>query len=158
LNGSNGRKYHNDCLELDRQKLETFQKTLVECFANQFDSMSDAKSENIKEGLMGNCETLYIASFNSAKQEVPMIVSAVQYSSSDNGAFISWLGVLEDVSEHVLLPGNDPVCQFQPLGLGMILQSIIQFQQITCGQSPHLLLRSVFFLAMFVIITPTGAT
>jgi hypothetical protein len=68
-----------------------FGKGLVDFFSRQFDSMREDKATNIQEGLVSKCKTLYIALYNSVKQTVPTIVAAVQYCSSNEGTFISWM-------------------------------------------------------------------
>ena len=105
--------------------------------------MREDEELNIADGLLSNSETAYIAYFNSPKQAVPTIVAAVQYSSSDDGAFISWLCMSEDLAGEDGVTGTDSVQVLRHLGLGMFLQNLIQFQQVSRGRSPCLLLQAI---------------
>ena len=95
--------------------------------------MRDDEKQNICDGLVKECETLYIASFNSTKDLVPTIVAAAQYCSSDDGAFINWIAVESDIPDDIKMTGANPVRKFRRLGLGMFLQTLIQFQQVSRG-------------------------
>jgi hypothetical protein len=143
LDGRNGDEYVTSATGIQKKEFEVFADLLVLFFENQFDAMRDDEKTNIKGALVQNCETLYIASFNTHKQIVPTIVAAVQYTSSSDGAFINWLGVMADIPDDVIPLGRSPIRIFRRLGLGMFLQNLTQFQKLARGFSPRLLLQCI---------------
>jgi hypothetical protein len=143
LEGRKVGEYVNSATVIQKKEFDVFADSLVMFFENQFDAMRDDEKKNIKGALVQNCETLYIASFNTHKQLVPTIVAAVQYTSSSDGAFINWLGVMADIPDDVVPLGRIPIRIFRRLGLGMFLQNLIQFQLLARGFSPRLLLQCI---------------
>ncbi len=143
LKGCNGKVYRDSLDGNQKPVYNTFKKTLVAFFELQFDSMRKDEKQNIRDGLTQNCETIYIASFNSAKDHAPTIVAATQYCSSEEGAFINWIAVASDIPDDTKLAGVLPVRKFRRLGLGMFLQTLIQFQQVSRGRSSRLLLQCI---------------
>jgi hypothetical protein len=144
LKGRNGNHFVAQQSTTQQDQFHKFESSLVEFFSNhQFDSMREDEESNIRDGLVSHCETTYIAYFDSAKQTVPTIVAAVQYSSCAEEAFIIWLCVSHELPMPETVTGTEPVCVFRRLGLGMFLQNLIQFQQVSRGWPPRLLLQAI---------------
>jgi hypothetical protein len=109
LKGLNGKEYFDKQTKFHQRNFTQFGTRLVEFVSSQFDSMRQDEKDSIREGMLKNCELLYIASYNSCKQTDPTIVVAIQYSTSADGAFIIWLGIQEDIPESTTIDGINVV-------------------------------------------------
>jgi hypothetical protein len=64
----------------------------VDFFRDQFDELQPDEVKNIRDGFVSNCDTIYIAGYNSSEQKSPQILAAIQYSCTPSGSWINWLG------------------------------------------------------------------
>jgi hypothetical protein len=143
LKGLNGPSFIMDNSVNDRSKFHKFESSLVNSFNLQFDVRREEEKQNIREGLLKDCETLYVVAFNLIKPNTITIVAAVQFCTTPDGAWINWLGVSADVCNSGDMPMTNSVGVFRRLGFGTFLQSLIQFQQLAKGWLPRLFLQTL---------------
>jgi hypothetical protein len=105
--------------------------------------MREDEKQNIRDGLVGNCETIYVAAFNLNQANTITIVAAVQFCTSPEGAWINWLGISADVRNSGDMAMTNNIGVFRRLGFGTFLQSLIQFQQLGRGWLPRLFLQTL---------------
>ena len=104
---------------------------LVAFVMGQFDELRPDEEAHLRQGFTKNCDTVYIAGFNSSKQLVPEIIGLIQYASSPQGAWINWLGVTSGIPDLFLEEGvppkdvEDACLNFgMPMGPGRLLDEV----------------------------------
>jgi hypothetical protein len=143
LKGKNGDAYKLANNINEKGKFIKVQNTLAEFFALQFDEIRPEEKDNIRQGLTANCKTLYIIAFNLHRPNHITIIGAVQYSAAPEGVWINWLGISADIQPKVTTSSKKEIRVFRRLGLGMFLQNLVQFQQISKGWSERIFLQTL---------------
>jgi hypothetical protein len=85
LKGQNGLSFITKSLVNDKSKFTKFESSLVNFFNLQFDNMREDERQNIQDGLVKDCETIYVAAFNLIHQNTIKIVAALQFCTSPEG-------------------------------------------------------------------------
>ena len=143
LKGRNGVSYNARTPVNERTKFHKFETSLIKFFDLQFDAMREDEKQNVRDGLVGDCETIYIAGFNLLHPNTISIVAAVQFCTSPEGAWINWLGISADIRNSGDISLTNGIGVFRRLGFGMFLQNIVQFQQLARGWLPRLFLQTI---------------
>ena len=126
LNGRRGPDYFQSISASDETtKKKKLLDALVIFFLRQFPSLHSDEEKNIREGFLANCETIYIAGFNATTQVTPASVAAIQFSASEQGSWISWLGVTAGCHQNFFIKGGVVPRTFRGMGLGMFLQTMV---------------------------------
>jgi hypothetical protein len=142
LNGRTGQTYLEGLHVHERSSLYKFQDMFAEFFRSQFNELQPDEEKNIRDGFTCHCDTIYIAGFHSTNQKLPQIIAAIQYSSTPVGSWINWLGVSSGIPAMFLSDDGTPK-SFRGLGLGMFLQVLVQFQQLSRGWKQRLFLQTL---------------
>jgi hypothetical protein len=142
LNGRTGNTFMEGLHVNERSILYKFHDMFVSFFRSQFNELRPDEEKNIRDGFTSNCDTIYIAGFNATNQKSPQILASIQYASTPVGSWINWLGVSGAIPEMFLSEDGSPR-SFRGLGLGMFLQILVQFQQLSRGWNPRLFLQTL---------------
>ena len=140
LKGQKGLSFLENKTANARAKFSKFETSLVQFFDLQFDALREGEKQNIRDGLVGDCETIYVAAFNLNQPNTITIVAAVRLCTSPEGAWINWLGISADIQNSGDIAMAGAIGVFRCLGFGTFLQTLIQFQQIGRGWLPRIFL------------------
>ena len=141
LIGCTGIEYLNGLTTHQSSRAKKIHESLIHFLKKQFNELCPDEQSHIWDGFTTNCETIYIAGFTSSKQPTPKVIGIIQYASSPQGVWINWLGVTP--SNPCSFTDAPMAKSFRGMGLGMFLQILVQFQQLSRGWSTRLFLQTL---------------